>query len=349
MGKIYLGKLGQTCCWTANSAPNSSILIQGISGSGKTTHILEMEQQTVISNPEAIVIAIDTGHSHTQSEIAKLQPHFHFKNINRISARSDGLNISLLNPIMGTSTGQQREPGFMHINATTNALATPLGLGSVQTAILREGISFATKRSEDYDSEAIAIVAGLNRQGQKGLDVYNRLWAVLNCDAIRIGNNKMTIPGKINIIDLNDYDDELQRTLTEILLSYLFRKTRYTHSDTSSTYYIFIDECQRFSMGKNSAICHLLCEGRKFGINLILATQTTAIFNKETLAILNQASTKLYFRPAQADTSIIAKKLSPTDWKIWMQRLSNLQVGECIASGIFNIDGQDISRPLLLR
>ena len=45
--KIYLGTLGTNVCRISDKAANSSILINGISGSGKTTRMLQIELQSV--------------------------------------------------------------------------------------------------------------------------------------------------------------------------------------------------------------------------------------------------------------------------------------------------------------
>ncbi len=342
--KIYLGTLGTNICLISDKAENSSILINGISGSGKTTRMLQIELQSVAD--KNTVIVIDTAHSHTDSEIKKLTGCKCISKINRISALLDGLNLPFL-----TQFPQERnypEPDFLHIASITSALSKPLKLGAAQTAILRESIIFATKRLEDYSSDMEAIVAGLTRFGDKGSAVYNRLWQILNCNAFNPNSTKSITSGKINTIDLNGYDIDIQKVLAEIILASFFRLIRCGQFPEISAYHIFLDECQRFSYDANGSICQLLREGRKFNIHLVLATQTFSTFSKDALAVLNQAATRLYFRPSQTDIHKIAKALSPEEWKSWKTRLANLKVGECIASGIFDVNGQEINRPLLL-
>lgn len=327
----------------SNKAPNSSIIISGISGSGKTTRMLQLESHSVINGNTAIVI--DTGCSHSKEGLQKLTDNEYRSRTFRISALSDGLNVKFLEPF--AQENAQTEPDFMIINAATQALSQPLKLGAAQTAVLREGIIFAMEHKNDYTTEIEAIVAGLTQKGRTGYDVYNRLWTVFHCNAFRSGHQKMIKSGMINIIDLNDYENDIQRVIAEIILSYQLRRKRC--QDSTAIYNVFLDECQRFSLDKNGIVCQLLREGRKFGINLILATQTLSTLGKDVQSILGQASTQLYFRPSQEDVHKIAKSLSATDWQLWKSRLTSLQVGECIASGVFNVNGQEINRPLLLR
>lgn len=343
--QIYLGTLGTNTCQISDKAANSSVLINGISGSGKTTRILQMERYAAAN--KNTVIVIDTAHSHTDEEFKKLLSRDYSTEINRISALYDGLHIPFLTRLALNS--KNAEPEFMHIASITNALSKPLKLGAAQTAVLREAIIFAMERLENYPSEMEAIKAGLSSLVQKGFQVYSRLWNAFHCKALNSDSTKNFVAGKINIVDLNGYDIDTQKILTEIILASLFRLIRCGQLPGSGAHHIFLDECQRLSYDTNGSICQLLREGRKFHIHLILATQTFSTFSKDILAILNQAATQLYFRPSQTDIHKTAKALSPAEWQIWKARLAKLSIGECIASGIFDINGQEISRPLLLR
>lgn len=342
---MYLGKIGLNDCLMSNNAPNSSILISGVSGSGKTTRMLQIELTASIN--KNTVIVIDTAHSHSQKEIQKLASDNYLQNACRISALSDGLNLKFLEPFNRISN-QLSESDYNIVKAATRCFSQPLKLGVSQTAVLRESIIFALHHREKYDTEIQAIVAGLNQKGKQGHEVYHRLWDIFCCGALRTGSHQMIQPCKINIIDLNDFENDVQKVLAEIILSYFWRKIRYGNCPKNHSFNIFLDECQRFSLDQQGCICELLREGRKFNINLVFSAQSLSIFKKDTQAMLHQASTELYFKPAQEDISYIAKKLSPADWRIWKTRLANLNVGECIASGLFNINGLDINRPLLL-
>lgn len=305
--------------------------------------MLQIELESLLAGSSVIVI--DTGSSHSKDELQKLISSDYSSRIFRISALIDGLDLKFLETF--TPKNGLSETDFMLINTATQSLSQPLRLGPAQTATLRESIIFALKHKDDYNNEIEAIVAGLNRKGRQGQEIYSRLWAVFNCNALRSEHSKMVRPDKINIIDLNGYEEDVQKVLAEIILSYLLRIKHYQRSQC--IYNVFLDEFQRFSLNNNGMIFQLLREGRKFGINLILATQTLSTLGKDTQAILSQTSTQLYFRPSYEDIAKIAKKLSPSDWQDWKTRLSSLRIGECIASGVFNINGQEINRPLLLR
>lgn len=68
----------------------------------------------------------------------------------------------------------------------------------------------------------------------------------------------------------------------------------------------------------------ILSEGRKFKFSLILATQSLAAFDMKKRAILQQPSTKLYFRPFELDLRRIKKgfpDMSPADARTILQGL----------------------------
>ena len=82
---------------------------------------------------------------------------------------------------------------------------------------------------------------------------------------------------------------------------------------------------------KNAILQNILREGRKFGLNLILATQTFGAFSKDILALLAQTATKLYFRLAQNEALKISKSIGTEGSKEWIKKLLNLKVCESTA------------------
>jgi len=80
----------------------------------------------------------------------------------------------------------------------------------------------------------------------------------------------------------------------------------------------------------------MLREGRKFGLSLILATQTASQFNQEALDRLFQAGHKLFFKPATTEVERFAKLLAQAtslSKAEWTQRLSKLEMGHCWSLG----------------
>ena len=83
-------------------------------------------------------------------------------------------------------------------------------------------------------------------------------------------------------------------------------------------------------------------------MNLLLGTQTLDVFPPETVSLLNQSATQLYFRPSANEITKIARRIDSERPSYWSAKLRSLRVGECIAVGAKEVCGHEISRPLVL-
>lgn len=334
---LNLGNLHQEKCTIARSAANQSVLITGISGSGKTCRMQKMELDA--AHAGQTIIVIDTAHSHDSEQIF-LPIRSEYEPItNRISALRDGIN---LHPFF--SEEQRSTPDFLTINNITQAISKPANLGVNQTKLLRTAISTICHNYIPGTDDWQSIGSKLKALGTPGENLFERLWMLFECNVIRTGQNQIQSQ-RINILDFNTFDDNTQKILVEIALSCLWKDRI---DNILPEYTVVLDEFQRLYLGSSSIVRQLLREGRKFGINLILATQSRSIFPRETVSMLDQAGTNLYFQPAQADLRRIAKSLSQIYGGDWHQPLAQLRRGECIADGILQVGESTIRRPLIL-
>jgi DNA phosphorothioation-dependent restriction protein DptH len=110
------------------------------------------------------------------------------------------------------------------------------------------------------------------------------------------------------------------------------------HGDKNSPLPIVLDEVQNLDHRLESPLGKMLTEGRKYGISLILATQTMSNLGKDEQDRLFQASHKLFFAPAMTEVQTYAKLLEQavpgSDKKYWLSELSRLKKGECISVGM---------------
>ena len=102
-------------------------------------------------------------------------------------------------------------------------------------------------------------------------------------------------------------------------------------------------------LGKKSAIMQMLREARKYGVNLILATQTFASFSKDTMSVLNQAAMKLYFRPAMNEMKKLAKQIDDINPERVSLMLKRLKIGESVAIGDLEVGGRSIERAIVVK
>ena len=104
---------------------------------------------------------------------------------------------------------------------------------------------------------------------------------------------------------------------------------------------------------RESPLGQFLTEGRKFGISLILATQTLSNLKREEQARLFLSSHKLFFRPSDVEVKQYAQVLEnqageKSDY--WIHQLTSLEKGECISIGPSRSeDGSATIRPFRIR
>lgn len=106
--------------------------------------------------------------------------------------------------------------------------------------------------------------------------------------------------------------------------------------------YIFIDEFQNLLSAKGNALAQMLSEGRKFGVNLILASQM--VLQGTTSAVqqrITQCGLMLYFQPAANRISATARMIEESAESDWSRILRSLGIGEFIASGSFIVGGKE--------
>jgi DNA phosphorothioation-dependent restriction protein DptH len=139
----------------------------------------------------------------------------------------------------------------------------------------------------------------------------------------------------VQVLQLKGLARELQKIVTEFALWDL-----YDYASNSGTKNrpipVVLDEIQNLDHRSDSPIDKMLREGRKFGLSLLLATQTTSQFDQEERDRLFQAGHKLFFKPANTEIDRFASLLGQTtgisksDWSL---RLAKLQKGECWSLG----------------
>lgn len=101
---------------------------------------------------------------------------------------------------------------------------------------------------------------------------------------------------------------------------------------------VILDEVQNLDLGLEAPVGKYLTEGRKFGLSLIVATQTLNNLKGDRLSRLFQAAQKLFFRPSDNELSDHARLLQNAapgtgTTQEWIARLSGLQKGECWSLG----------------
>lgn len=141
---------------------------------------------------------------------------------------------------------------------------------------------------------------------------------------------------RCHIIQLTGYNSkEITRLITEFALLDFYRYYR-LYGNVSNPRVIVLDEAQNLDHSLESPIGQMLTEGRKFGISLILATQTLSNLSKDEKDRLFQAKHKLFFRPADTELGTFAKIIADSlnqETDKWVHQLAALKKGECYSLG----------------
>ena len=140
---------------------------------------------------------------------------------------------------------------------------------------------------------------------------------------------------RCHVIQLAGFMKDASRLITEFSLIDLYWYYRGKGSKDNPRV-IVLDEIQNLDHRLESPLGQFLTEGRKFGISLILATQTLSNLDKDERDRLFQASHKLFFKPADTEIRTYAQILGDATRlksEVWVDRLTTLKRGECYSLG----------------
>lgn len=318
----------------ADSSPNWHMVLFGISGAGKTSRLNHILPRLIENG--GTVIEFDMNGKDDKTGVM---------NVNRISAVNDGLNFHFLDTD-SVETGKESYSNF--VSYMVDILSKPWKLGVRQEGALREAIEFAIEHKDEYASEWEAIGAGLELQSTSvARGVYNKFWSIMKGGIFR-ENPKKLQDGCINSICLEGINPSTQTEVLEIILSMIWRNLR-LHKRSQKNFFVVIDEFQNLSFGKKSVLMEMLCEGRGYSLNLILATQSVSIISQKVLkTVATQTSTQIYFQQNGPDVRRVAELIEAGNAERWMLKLKKLNVGQAIVTGALNIRGNEIKTPIIV-
>lgn len=156
--------------------------------------------------------------------------------------------------------------------------------------------------------------------GGKGLD-----WSGIFSDAVN----------RCHVFQFAGIDPTSARLVIEFTLWDLNAYVRGT-GNKSLPKVVVLDEAQNLDLGENAPVAKYMTEGRKFGLSLVLATQTMKNLQGEKLSRLFQAGHKLFFRPADTELQQHAKLMVDAvegSQQEWVKHLAGLTKGECYSVG----------------
>jgi DNA phosphorothioation-dependent restriction protein DptH len=341
--KVLIGKRsnGEEVYWHYGhpQLSNRHLLIFGASGSGKTYGIqcllMEMAQQKLHS----LIVDYTDGFSPAQLETtfqAKAQPKNQFVITDKLPLNPFARQTQIIDPTIDPIV----ESPYQIATRVESIFASIFRLGEQQKASLiraiEDGVGISSRFSLDD------MLARLHEESSHGVSLANKLEPLVRAEPFNTMKEStweemLTSPENwVYILQLKGLAREVQKMVTEFALWDLWDYAQNT-GGKDRPIPVVLDEIQNLDHGADSPIDKMLREGRKFGLSMILATQTTSQFDQEQRDRLFQAGHKLFFKPAATEVDRFAQILAQATGRgtkaDWAQRLSALEKGQCWSLG----------------
>lgn len=335
MKKILLGVNQQYNIYMDRlSSKNGHVLITGKSGAGKTTALMHLAQE--ISTKKEQVYFLDYANCITAPCMAKR---------------------NILHDRSVTHTFEQHKPHQKAVSSLlyySEIIADIWNLGEKQKMMITDALmQMEWKRSIPLNTQNsfypflnfengqlrgdIVTLAYLlsNRRTNEYKNLANRFLDIVLLIADNFHTDR-TLEEKasayLTILNSPSVAPKLIAKLTDLFLWSVLIK----HAETKSPppLSIICDEIGLLNWRNSGILQKLLNEGRKFNINLILATQSlTDKLPKSAINAVMQADLHLAFTPTVTDYKLIAKSLYNKATQETISSLSDLPIGECFVRG----------------
>ncbi len=320
---------------------NKLVLVTGKSGFGKTSlgrrFVRGFTKETISS------IIIDYSSSFREKELLGIGKYTYY-NIADIGFGIDlfkRYTVKIEDKLVKESIQQQAD------RICENIINAYKIRGENQKYLLRMAIESVLKSGNPSVDKMINVLKRHKSQSSKGL-VYKLE------PLCRVRKSRRTIDWK-NIIDLgeatvfqfSDTNEPVKTLLIELLLSDLWEYVKKTRDNPD--FMIVLDEIQNMSFSPMSFLGKLR-EFRKFHIGVVMTTQFIGeSFKGDAKALLNQADTKIYFKPDSENINQVAKEIDNLHYKEWYDILENLDVGECVFCGSLEFAGKVKRQKVIVR
>ncbi|WP_020160012.1 ATP-binding protein [Methylobacter marinus] len=317
---------------------NRHLLIFGASGSGKTYGIQCLLAEMAVKSLHSLIIDYTDGFlpQQTESRFREItQPENHLVITNKLPLNPFRRQRRLIDPSMPIIEETPYQVACRVASIFSSIFDT---MGDQQFASLTRALEAGI---ENTGFTLDALPDRLRAEGSYGESLANKLEPLIKSKPFReeadsAWNKMLTAPDRwVQVMQLSGLSREIQKLVTEFALWDL-----YDYACSNGSQYlpipIVLDEIQNLDHRSDSPIDKMLREGRKFGLSLILATQTTSQFNQEQRDRLFQAGHKLFFKPADTEIARFAELLSQkgnVSKNEWGQRLASLQKGQCWSLG----------------
>ncbi|MDO6562647.1 DNA phosphorothioation-dependent restriction protein DptH [Amphritea sp. 1_MG-2023] len=320
--------------------PNRHIIIFGRSGQGKTYCIQGLLMDLASNNVNSMVVDYTNGFLPDQ-----LEAEFNVE----VNPKTDLVAHAplALNPferqsqmVAGYNLTDKSHDVAARIASVFNSVYSTIGEQQLPTMIrvIEEGLDLY---GADYGFEK--MLSDLNEAGKVGEALANKLMPmvkanIFSTNTLDIGweNIYKSEESRTRLIQLATLPRDVWRLATEFILWDLYAYAC-SSGNKSKPLPVILDEVQNLDHRLDSPLGKMLTEGRKYGLSLILATQTLSNLKKDEQDRLFQAAHKLFFAPAETEIKKYAEILEVTvkgsTRQHWIEELSSLSKGYCLSVG----------------
>lgn len=330
------------------SLPNRHLIIFGRSGQGKTYCIQGLLMDMAKNNINSTVIDYTNGF---------LPDHLESEFLENVTPKTDLVkNKPLdLNPfkkqsqnIGGIPLTDSAYDIATRISSVFNSVYSTIGEQQIATLIrtIEEGVELF---GDEYDFNK--MLSDLLSADKTGEALANKLLPmvkakIFSCKSDSNGWDDIfkSEDSRTRIIQLAGLSPDVWRLATEFILWDLYAFAS-ANGNKNSPLPVVLDEVQNLDHRLESPVGKMLTEGRKYGLSLILATQTLSNLRKDEQDRLFQASHKLFFAPAETEIKKYAEILEVTvknsKRQDWIDVLSALKKGQCLSVG-YHLNGSSL-------
>lgn len=358
--QILLGKRqnGESVYWYFGhpKLANRHLLIFGSSGSGKTYGIQCLLTELAKQSVRSFIVDYTNGFLPSQVEplFKKFSlPKDYFVRTNKLPLNPFRRQQQVIDPQLPTI----EESAFDVANRIASIFTSVFpNIGDQQSAALIRTLTSGLEGEPNFSFDK--LLAPLREENKQGESLANRLQPFVDSQLFSDANNQaweqmLRTPFHwVHILQLATLSRDIQKIVTEFALWDLWDYVQNT-GNKDRPIPVVLDEIQNLDHSDDSPIDKMLREGRKFGLSLILATQTTSQFNQEQRDRLFQAGHKLFFKPASTEVerfaNILAQSTPTINKAEWMRRLNKLEKGQCWSLGpVEKSNGTMVEEPVLV-
>lgn len=319
---------------------NRHLSIQGVSGYGKTYFIQLMLQELSKQGIPSIIIDYTDGFKNT-----KLVKEFKDSMKNNLQQYYVISNKIPLNPFKRYSVEIDEdvvipEDDILIATRFKDVINSVYKFGNQQQAsIYNASLNGLKKYGDDMDllkfKEELMVM-----DTPEAKTSLNKIIQLLDINPFKSEDFDWSyldeMDGNIRIIQLTGISRDIQMVITEFILRDLWNYKKIS-GDEKHPFIVVLDEAQYLDFSSNDSPCKkILKEGRKFGWSGWFATQSLkGSMKTEEINTIENASEKIYFHPTDNSLSDVANNLTKdnADKKYWEDKLSKLEIGQCIVHG----------------